>query len=569
MPSRPSRARARTARRTGPSGSQHRADARVQKALRDAAEEHACDAAVAVRAHDDQVCSDLACDCCDGAGGVAGRACADDEGRVDAAAAGAVDLPADRLPQLGLVREHRIAAAAPDEDLADVGDDERRLVGLGQPEREGKRPRGRLGAVGRPEDCLEHECSFRVDSTIRPAGGDAIGGRPDVRRGFSAAFEVPFGPWQPSPERRTACAPCSRRACRSPRICRSSRCSSGSSMPPPTDRGAVCRTRRDRPEGTAARALRDRRNRRRDAPRDRRPAPGPGDPRSLIAEAAPLRLHDLCADPRSAGFPANHPPMHTFLGVPILLRGVAYGNFYLTEKAGGEDFTEDDQEMVSLLASQAAVAIENARLYEASTRWSKQLESLNEIGNALATETDVGRLLDLVSRRLQELLERPARRGDAPCGRQRASLRGRRRRRRRGLPRAGDAARSLEERQGLRARPGRAERLRSRRPRRGSGRRARPRGAHGSVGPARRSLGDDRPDRRPRQARGRYRASPTPTFALQRPSPLALRSRSTSPSASPGTRSGGSSTRRSLSGAASRANCTTRPGRRSPRSCSA
>ena len=81
--------------------------------------------------------------------------------------------------------------------------------------------------------------------------------------------------------------------------------------------------------------------------------------------------------------------MRTFLGVPILLRGVAYGNLYLTEKAGGEDFTEEDEELVTLLAAQAAVAIENARLYESATRWSRQLESLNEIGNALATEIDL------------------------------------------------------------------------------------------------------------------------------------------------------------------------------------
>ncbi len=125
---------------------------------------------------------------------------------------------------------------------------------------------------------------------------------------------------------------------------------------------------------------------------------------ALIDEAAPLRLHDLSDDPRSVGVPPNHPAMHTFLGVPILVRGVAYGNFYLTEKAGEEDFTEDDQEIVSLLAAQAAIAIENARLYEAATQWSQQLESLNEIGNALATETDLGRLLDLVARRSRELL---------------------------------------------------------------------------------------------------------------------------------------------------------------------
>ena len=125
----------------------------------------------------------------------------------------------------------------------------------------------------------------------------------------------------------------------------------------------------------------------------------------LIRDAESVRLHRISDDPRSVGFPPNHPPMNTFLGVPIHLRGVAYGNLYLTEKAGGEDFTAEDQELVELLASQAAVAVENARLYEAATGWSKQLESLNEVGNALATETDLDRLLDLVARRLRELLD--------------------------------------------------------------------------------------------------------------------------------------------------------------------
>ena len=126
---------------------------------------------------------------------------------------------------------------------------------------------------------------------------------------------------------------------------------------------------------------------------------------ALIRDASALRLHDLSDDPRSVGFPPNHPPMHSFLSVPILLRGVAYGNFYLTEKEAGEDFTEEDEELVTLLASQAAVSIENARLYEASTGWSRQLESLNEVGNALATETDLDRLLDLIARRLRELID--------------------------------------------------------------------------------------------------------------------------------------------------------------------
>jgi len=125
----------------------------------------------------------------------------------------------------------------------------------------------------------------------------------------------------------------------------------------------------------------------------------------LIRDAKPLRLHDLTEDARAAGFPPGHPPMRSFLGVPILLRGVAYGNLYLTEKQNGEDFTIEDEELLTLLAGQAAVAIENARLYEASIRWSRQLQSLNEVGTALATETDLEKLLDLIVRRLRELLE--------------------------------------------------------------------------------------------------------------------------------------------------------------------
>jgi signal transduction histidine kinase len=125
----------------------------------------------------------------------------------------------------------------------------------------------------------------------------------------------------------------------------------------------------------------------------------------LIREARTLRLHDIADDARSVGFPRHHPPMRTFLGVPILLRGVAYGNLYLTEKEGGEDFTEEDEELTQLLAAQAAVAIENARLYESSTRWLRQLESLNEIGNALASEIELEPLLGLVARRLRELVD--------------------------------------------------------------------------------------------------------------------------------------------------------------------
>jgi signal transduction histidine kinase len=124
----------------------------------------------------------------------------------------------------------------------------------------------------------------------------------------------------------------------------------------------------------------------------------------LIREAKPVRLHDLGEDPRSVGFPPGHPPMRTFLGVPVALRGVAYGNLYLTEKSDGSDFTQEDEDTVVLLAAQAAVAIENARLYESATRWSRQLETMNELMNVLVTEFDLGKLLQLVVGRLQELI---------------------------------------------------------------------------------------------------------------------------------------------------------------------
>jgi signal transduction histidine kinase len=127
---------------------------------------------------------------------------------------------------------------------------------------------------------------------------------------------------------------------------------------------------------------------------------------ALIHDAQTLRLHDLGEDPRAVGFPANHPPMHSFLGVPIRLRSVAYGNLYLTEKDdGATDFDADDEELVALLAAQAAVAIENARLYESATAWSRQLESLHELGTALSAELDLPRLLELVATRLRSLLD--------------------------------------------------------------------------------------------------------------------------------------------------------------------
>jgi signal transduction histidine kinase len=124
----------------------------------------------------------------------------------------------------------------------------------------------------------------------------------------------------------------------------------------------------------------------------------------LIHEQQALRLHDLSEHPASVGFPPGHPPMRSFLGVPVQLRGVAFGNLYLCEKAGGGDFSEEDEELVSLLAAQAAIAIENTRLYESATHWLRQVETLNEVGNAMLEEVDLPRLLALVALRLRELV---------------------------------------------------------------------------------------------------------------------------------------------------------------------
>ena len=88
----------------------------------------------------------------------------------------------------------------------------------------------------------------------------------------------------------------------------------------------------------------------------------------LIRNPSPLRLADVSAHPRSYGFPPSHPEMKTFLGTPILIRGEAWGNLYLTEKADGAEFDEDDEQLVIVLAAWAAVAIENARLYESLDR---------------------------------------------------------------------------------------------------------------------------------------------------------------------------------------------------------
>jgi len=96
----------------------------------------------------------------------------------------------------------------------------------------------------------------------------------------------------------------------------------------------------------------------------------------LIEEARPIRLADIQRDPRAYGFPPNHPPMHSFLGAPVRALGRVFGNIYLTEKQGAERFDEDDEAAVVVLAAQAGVAIENARLYSEMERAQHELRRL-------------------------------------------------------------------------------------------------------------------------------------------------------------------------------------------------
>src|SRR4051812_15309046 len=103
----------------------------------------------------------------------------------------------------------------------------------------------------------------------------------------------------------------------------------------------------------------------------------------LIDEPKPIRLRDIAEHPRSFGFPPNHPPMRSFLGVPVLTRGQVFGNLYLTEKRTGEEFTAEDEEAVGALAVAAGVAIDNARLYAAAERRQRWLEATAEITSVL------------------------------------------------------------------------------------------------------------------------------------------------------------------------------------------
>jgi signal transduction histidine kinase len=124
----------------------------------------------------------------------------------------------------------------------------------------------------------------------------------------------------------------------------------------------------------------------------------------LIDDATPLRLREIAEDPRSVGFPPNHPPMRSFLGAPVSARGQVFGNLYLTEKHDAEAFTDEDERALVMLAGQAAGAIENARLYEEAHDRARRLEAVREIATAILAGTNPDQVLGLVARHARELV---------------------------------------------------------------------------------------------------------------------------------------------------------------------
>jgi signal transduction histidine kinase len=132
----------------------------------------------------------------------------------------------------------------------------------------------------------------------------------------------------------------------------------------------------------------------------------------LIDSPRPLRIADVGDHPKSYGFPPGHPPMSTFLGVPVLVREQVWGNLYLTEKSGGVQFDAVDEESCVILAAWAAVAIENARLYEAAAgrrdeleRATRRLEAAQTIAVAVGAEMQLEHVLELIAKRGRALVD--------------------------------------------------------------------------------------------------------------------------------------------------------------------
>ncbi|MFF9898630.1 GAF domain-containing protein [Streptomyces longispororuber] len=135
---------------------------------------------------------------------------------------------------------------------------------------------------------------------------------------------------------------------------------------------------------------------------------------ALIHQPETLCLADLSADPRSCGFPAHHPPMRTFLGVPIRVQGEIFGNLYLTEKRGGTtsasaaEFSDDDVRMVRVLAAEAGIAIGNARLYEAAQQRERWIDGSVAVTTALLSGADAEDALGVVAEHARRLADSAA-----------------------------------------------------------------------------------------------------------------------------------------------------------------
>ncbi|NEW56318.1 GAF domain-containing sensor histidine kinase [Nocardia cyriacigeorgica] len=117
---------------------------------------------------------------------------------------------------------------------------------------------------------------------------------------------------------------------------------------------------------------------------------------AVFAQLTPLRLDDLTAHPESVGFPAHHPPMRTFLGVPVRIRDEVFGSLYLCEKAGGQPFTAEDEVLVQALAAAAGIAVDNARLYESARTRQEWIEATREVATEFLAVGTPGRALERV-----------------------------------------------------------------------------------------------------------------------------------------------------------------------------
>ncbi|OSC72993.1 histidine kinase [Streptomyces sp. 4F] len=124
---------------------------------------------------------------------------------------------------------------------------------------------------------------------------------------------------------------------------------------------------------------------------------------ALIRDPEPIRLTDLAEDPRSCGFPQHHPPMRSFLGVPIRVQGEIFGNLYLSEKLAGEPFDDYDLAMVRVLATEAGIAIGNARLYEAAQQRERWIDGSVAVTTALLSGGDMDEALQVVAEQARRL----------------------------------------------------------------------------------------------------------------------------------------------------------------------